>query len=59
MYRHYLFGVIDAPCVLRPEFEWDHVNDRLKSDPKTVRLNWIAVSGSAAAAESFNFWAFV
>jgi hypothetical protein len=59
MYRHYLFGVIDAPCVLSPEFKWDHANDRLKSDPKTVRLNWIAVSGSAGAAESFNFWAFV
>lgn len=59
MYRHYLFGVIEAPCVLPPDFEWDHVNNRLASDPKTVRFNWMAVSGSQGAAESFNYWAFV
>jgi hypothetical protein len=59
LYRHYLFGVIEAPSVLSPEFEWDHANNRLASDPKTVRLNWMAVSSSQGAAESFNFWAFV
>jgi hypothetical protein len=58
LYRHYLFGVIEAPCALPPEFEWDHANDRLKSDPKTVRFNWAAVSTSPGA-EFFDFWAFV
>jgi len=59
LYRHYLFGVIEAPNVIPPKFDWDHANDRLASEPKNVRLNWMAVSASAGSAESFNFWAFV
>jgi hypothetical protein len=59
LYRHYLFGVMEAPCAMPPEFEWDHANDRLASDPKTVRFNWAAISNSSGAAESFNFWSFV
>jgi len=59
LYRHYLFGVMEAPCAQPPEFEWDHENERLKSDPNTVRVNWAAVSANQGAAETFNFWAFV
>lgn len=59
MYRHYLFGVMEAPGVWTPAFEWDHANDRLKSDPGDVQLNWIAVARSSGAAQAFNFWAFV
>lgn len=59
LYRHYLFGVMEAPCSLPPEFVWDHENDSLKSDPKTVRLNWVAVSSEPESAAAFNFWAFV
>jgi hypothetical protein len=59
LYRNYLFGVIGAPSVIPPKFDWDHRNDRLISDPKTVRFNWMAVSRSQGGAESFNFWAFV
>lgn len=59
LYRHYLFGVMEAPCALPPEFEWDHENDCLKSEPRTVRLNWVAVSATSGTAETFNFWAFV
>jgi len=59
MYLHYLFGVIEAPCTSTPGFDWDNESNCLKSDPKTVRLNWIAVSGSQHAATAFNFWAFV
>ncbi len=59
LYRYYLFGVIEAPNVRPPEFEWDHTNNRLASDPRTVRLNWMAVSSSQGMAEGFNFWAFI
>jgi len=58
LYRHYLFGVMDAPGVEAPKFEWDYANNRLASDPKSVRLNWMAISSKEGAADSFNFWAF-
>jgi hypothetical protein len=59
LYRHYIFGVIEAPCAVAPKFKWDNANNCLESDPKSVPLNWIAISASEGAAASFNFWAFV
>lgn len=59
LYRHYVFGVMEAPCAVPPPFEWDHQNDRLGSDPKNVRLNWVAVCGSEGQGTFFDYWSFV
>ncbi len=59
LYRHYTFGVLDAPCLECPPFEWDYSNGVLKSAPKEVVVNWASVSGSSEEGEYFDFWAFV
>lgn len=59
LYRHYTFGVLEAPCLECPSFEWDYANDVLQSDPKDVVINWASVSGSSEEGEYFDYWAFV
>lgn len=59
LYRHFTYGVIEAPGIVPPPFDWDHTNNRLESDPKTVLVNWVCVSGTQAEGEEFNFWAFI
>lgn len=59
LYRYYTFGVLEAPCLECPCFEWDHTTDSLKSDPSTVIINWASVSGSSDEGAWFDFWAFI
>ncbi|MDD2915791.1 MAG: hypothetical protein PHP70_10800 [Gallionella sp.] len=59
LYRYYTFGVLEAPCLECPPFEWDHDKGNLKSDPKDITINWASVSGSSEDGEYFDFWAFV
>lgn len=59
LYRYYTFGVLEAPCLDCPPFEWDHTNNVLKSGPKDVVVNWASVSGSPEEGEHFDFWAFI
>jgi len=59
LYRYFTYGVIEAPGISPPQFEWDHENDKLQSDPKSVLVNWVCVSGTESVGEEFNFWAFV
>lgn len=59
LYRYFTYGVIEAPGITPPNFEWDHENNKLQSDPKTVPINWVCVSGTESVVEEFNFWAFI
>jgi hypothetical protein len=59
LYRYYTFGVLEAPCLSCPNFEWDHDKDTLKSDPKNIVINWASVSGNKDEGEELDFWAFV
>lgn len=59
LYRYYTFGVLEAPCLECPSFEWDHATDTLKSKPEDVIINWASVSSSSEEGEWFDFWAFV
>lgn len=59
MYRYFTYGIIDAPCIFPPPFEWDYTTNQLKSDPRTVLVNWVCVSKTEDVGEEFNFWAFL
>lgn len=59
LYRNFTFGVIHAPFLQGADFVWDHNNSRLLTDPKNIRLNWVAVSFPSDQATLFDYWLFM
>lgn len=59
LYKEFTFGVIHAPFVSGADYKWDHEQGRLLTEPKSIPLNWAAVSLSPKEAVLFNYWLFL
>ena len=59
-YREYSFGVFSGPVATYPDqnIEWDIKKDRLLTNPKDLKINWVTISTGLKKGFHIDFWAF-